>query len=132
MPSDTVYITDVENEILSVFIKRKVLDNPTIIATLEQLVGKLEDDVTKVQLKRTQRGPMNPPLVVDDGFVRGSMKRMPTVGESMQFFHRHMDEGWIVTSPVVDIEKNGQTWNIRTKNSSYTLIRGWGTANENV
>lgn len=42
MPEETVYITDVENAILQIFIARKVMDNPTIIGTLEQLIEKLK------------------------------------------------------------------------------------------
>lgn len=41
MPDETVYITDVENAILQIFIARKVMDNPTIIATLKDLIEKL-------------------------------------------------------------------------------------------
>lgn len=41
MPDETVYITDVERDILQIFVNRKVLDNPTILATLQQLIEKL-------------------------------------------------------------------------------------------
>lgn len=41
MPDETVYITDVERDILQVFIRRQVFDNPTILATLNELMRKL-------------------------------------------------------------------------------------------
>lgn len=39
---DTVYITDIECEILSVFVKRKILTDAKIIGSLEALITKLE------------------------------------------------------------------------------------------
>lgn len=42
MPDETVYITDVEVEILNIFTKRGVMDNPTILATLRDLMEKLQ------------------------------------------------------------------------------------------
>lgn len=131
MPHDTVYITDVENEVLSVFIKRKVLDNPTIIATLEQLIFKLEDDM-KAQLKRTRRIGANPGLPMDDKFVRGSIREMPKVGDSFIFYMDRLGKGWVTTSPVKSVQREGRTYTIETENSTYILVKGWGTDNENV
>lgn len=42
MPDETVYITDVERDILQIFMQRGVLDNPTILATLRDLIEKLQ------------------------------------------------------------------------------------------
>lgn len=42
MPDETIYITDVENALLGIFLERKVIDNETIINTLEQLIEKLK------------------------------------------------------------------------------------------
>lgn len=39
---DSIYITDVEAEILSVFVRRMVLDDKRIVGTLEALIEKLE------------------------------------------------------------------------------------------
>lgn len=127
MSHDTIYITDVENEILSVFTKRKVFDNPTIIATLNELLAKLENDM-HVQLRRTERGAHYIPLDVDAGFVRGTMTHMPRVGFPMQLFYTEMDKGWLVTTPVTSIVRDGAKWIVKTRNSTYTLLRGWGTA----
>lgn len=82
--------------------------------------------VMKVQMKRTQRGPVYNPTVLDTEFVRGTIPRMPIVGESMRFYHRRMDEGWWTTSPVEKITRKGKTYTLKTMNSVYTLIKGWG------
>lgn len=42
MIGDEVYITELEAEVLSVFVKRAILKDQKIIGTLEMLIEKLE------------------------------------------------------------------------------------------
>lgn len=80
----------------------------------------------KVQVRRTKRGTVYNPTVLDTEFVRGSIARMPKVGEVLRFYHRRMDEGWWTTSPVEKITREGKTYILKTMNSVYILIKGWG------
>lgn len=83
--------------------------------------------MVKAQLRRDKHGPHYNQDRVDDGFVRGSYKDAPKFNECFRFFLGNLDAGWWTTSPVTDIIKNGRVTTVVTANSTYTLIKGWGT-----
>lgn len=39
---ETVYITELEAEVLSVFVRRKILETDKIVGTLEQVIEKIK------------------------------------------------------------------------------------------
>lgn len=80
----------------------------------------------KVQLRRIKTGPIHNDTPLDDHFVKGSVVRLPKVGEAIVFYHRHFGDGWWHTSPIKEIVKRGKQIDYITMNSIYTLVKGWG------
>lgn len=80
----------------------------------------------KVQLRRIKTMPIHNETPLDDQFIKGSVKRLPVVGETLTFYHRHFGEGWWITTPIREIVKRGKQIDYITMNSIYTLVKGWG------
>lgn len=80
----------------------------------------------KVKLRRTKTGEVFNFTHLDGTFIRGSVERLPVIGQPVVFYHRRFGDGWWTTTPVQTITKRGRTIEFETRNSKYVLVKGWG------